>query len=109
MDNPLRVDLRGSQSHLREAVATVFGAGSGVLVDVTRYRSVPNGSAVTLNRGSCAHPGPVVFALSPFAAHGSITQLGHSLADVAARAHSMIIHQTPSNDSPAFACGKIVD
>lgn len=109
LDNPLRVDLRGSQSHLREAAATVFGAGSSVLVDVTRYRGVPDGSAVTLDSGTCEHPGRIVYTLAPFATHGSITQLSHSLAEVAARAHSMIIHQTSSNTSPALACGKIID
>jgi hypothetical protein len=38
-----------------------------------------------------------------------VTQLGHSLATVAARARSMIIHQTSSSTSPALACGKVED
>jgi hypothetical protein len=108
LDNPLTAKLRGTTSHLREARATIFGAGSNVLVDVTRTRGVLDGSAVTLNAGHCQRPGTVVFTLAPFKKYGSVTQLLHPLADVARRAHSVVIHQTASVSSPAFACGGIV-
>ena len=109
LDNPLTVTLRGTKSHLTEAKATIFGSGSNVLVDVTRYRGVDNGAAVTLNTGPCRHPGDVAFGLSPFTKHGSVTELRHSLAEVAARARSMVIHQGASRTSPASACGAVVD
>ncbi len=61
LDNPLTVDLRGASSHLQEAAATIFGSGSNMLVDVTHYRGVLNGAAVTLNAGSCKRPGRICF------------------------------------------------
>jgi hypothetical protein len=109
LDNPLTVNLHGSISHLQEAAATIFGSGSNVLIDVTRYRSISDGAAVTLNTGTCPNPGAVAFTLSPFTKDGSITQLRQSIAVVAARAHSMVIHQTADITSPAFACGNVKD
>jgi hypothetical protein len=107
LNNTLSVHLIGHDSHLREAAATIFGSGSNVLVDVTRYRAVADGAAVTLNKGLCSNPGAVAFKLSPFAKYGSVTELRHALSDVTARARSMVIHQTSSDMSPAFACGEI--
>jgi hypothetical protein len=109
LDNPLRVNLRGATSHLQVAAATIFGSGSNVLVDVTRYRDVLNGAAVTLNTGSCGNPGSIAFQLSPFTKVGSITELRSSIADVAAHARSMIIYQTASVKSAAFACGNVIN
>jgi hypothetical protein len=109
LDNPLTVNLRGPQSHLQIATATIFGAGSKVLVDVTMLRSVSEGTAVTLNTGSCKRPGTIAYRLSPFTKDGSITQLPYSISEVAARARSMTIHQTASATSVTLACGNVID
>jgi hypothetical protein len=109
IDNPLTANLRGSASHLEEATATIFGSGAQVLVDVTRRRGILEGQAVTLNVGTCAHPGKVAYTLAPFGKTGSITQLDASVTTVAARAHSMIVHLTADSSSPAFACGNVID
>lgn len=109
LDNPLTVKLLDSRSHLEIAAATIFGSGSSVLVDVTRYRAVVDNAAVTLNTGTCQKPGSIAYRLSSFTKHGSITELRHSIFDVAARAHSMTIHQTASPASAGSACGNVID
>jgi hypothetical protein len=109
LDNPLSVTLRGPRSHIDVATGSVLGSGSNVLVDVTRYRAVLNGAAVTLNTGTCKAPGTVAYRLAPFTKDGSITELRHSLAEVAARARSMSIHQTASASSATVACGNVID
>lgn len=108
LDNPLTVNLRGAITNLTEAAATIFGSGSNVLVDVTRYRGVLNGSAVTLNIGTCRNPGRIIYELSPFTNAGSITELRSSISEVAEHAGSMIIHQTASVESATFACGNVI-
>jgi len=107
LENPLVVDLHETASSAREASATIFGSGSSVLVNVTAEHGVPKDAAVTLNDGDCAHPGDIAFALSGFADEGSLTKLDHSLTDVAGKAKSLVIHQTASETSPVFACGKV--
>jgi hypothetical protein len=107
IENPLVVDLHGMKSSTREASATIFGSGSSVLVNVTGEQAVPKGVAVTLNGGDCTNPGEVAFALSAYAEGGSLTKLEHSITEIAGKAKSMVIHQTPSETSPALACGKI--
>ena len=109
LDNPLTVNLRGPRSHLEVAAATIFGSGSTVLVDVTQYRAVLKGAAVTLNTGTCASPGSIAYRLSHFTKNASITELPHSLSEVAAHARSMTILQTASSRSATLACGKVID
>jgi hypothetical protein len=108
LDNPLTVRLTGTKSRLLDAAATIFDSGSAVLVDVTRYREILDGSAVTLNAGTCAKPGKIAFRLSPFKKFGSVTQLPHTSDVIYARARAMIIHLSADPASPAFACGLIV-
>jgi hypothetical protein len=107
LDNPVVVDLHVANSSQRTASATLFGSGSSVLVNVTAEGSLPKMAAVTLNDGDCANPGSVVFALCGIADDQSMTKLEQPLADIAERAKSLVIHQTPSENSPVFACGKI--
>jgi hypothetical protein len=107
LDNPMVVDLHGAKSDQRAASATLFESGSTVLVNVTVQAAVPKAAAVTLNDGSCANPGGVAFALSRVDDNQSLTQLKHPLADIASKAKSLVIHQTASETSPAFACGKL--
>jgi hypothetical protein len=107
LDNPLTVNMRGARSHLLEAAATIFGSGSNVLVDVTRYGVIANRVAVTLDTGTCSNPGSIAFQLSPFTKDGSITELPFSIKAVAARARSMIVHQNADVSSATFACGNV--
>lgn len=110
VDNPVVVDLQaenGAQGAQAEGKATLFGSGSTVLVNVLAKSSAPTGAAVTLNDGDCAHPGGVAFALSGLSDRQSLTQLKHPLDDIAQKAKSMVIHQTSSETSPVFACGKV--
>jgi hypothetical protein len=107
LDNPVLVDLQAEHGAQPAGTATIFGSGSTVLVNVTAKATAPNGAAVTLNEGNCSHPGSVAFALSGLSDRQSLTQLKHPLDDVAQKAKSMVIHQTSSETSPAFACGAI--
>jgi hypothetical protein len=107
LNNPITVDLRAASGSARAASATIFGSGSSVLVNVTGERGAPKRAAITLNGGDCAKPGDVQFALAEFADHASFTQLNHTLAEVAGKATTMIIHETASATSPPFACGKL--
>jgi hypothetical protein len=109
LSNPLVVDLRAANGPQTEASATIFGSGSSVLVNVRGQGNLPKTAAVTLNDGDCAKPGEVAFALSGIADNQSLTQLAHPLADVAEKAKSLVIHQTSSETSPAFACGKLTN
>lgn len=107
LNNPLTVRLTGMKSRLLAATATIFDSGSAVLIDVTRDREIPDGSAVTLDAGTCANPGKIAFRLSPFKKYGSVTQLPYTASVVSARASSMLIHRSPDPESPALACGPI--
>jgi hypothetical protein len=89
-------------------LGTIFGSGSSVLVDVVDGRSILNGSAARLYGGGCLHPGPIVFALSRFTGDDSLTLIGHSLADIAGRARSLVIHTTAEMRSPQFACRAVL-
>jgi hypothetical protein len=106
LDNPLVVNLQGTTlPHV--ATATIFGSGSSVLVNVTANRRLPKNVAVTLNRGTCAHPGAIAFALARVSGGQSLTRLHHPLAFVAERAKSMVIHRAFGERSPVFACGAV--
>jgi hypothetical protein len=107
LSNPLVVNIRVAKTAVSEASATIFGSGKSVLVDITGNRAIPNGSAITLNRGACAHPGAIAFALAASSGDESLTKLRHSLVDVAARARSLVIHRTASELSPVLACGPL--
>jgi hypothetical protein len=106
LSNPMLVDLHAVNGAQRQASATIFGSGSSVLVNVTAQRA-PKAAAVTLNDGDCAKPGDIAFALSALDDYQSLTKLEHPLADIAGKAKSMVIHQTSSLTSPAFACGNV--
>ena len=105
LDNPLVVDLRGG--HAGSATATMFQRGPIVLVNVTAGHGIPAHVAVTLNDGDCARPGGVAFALAPFSDAQSMTELKHSLADIAGKARSLVVHTGTSETSPALACGDV--
>ncbi len=106
IDNPLVVNLRGTTAR-QVASATIFGSGSSVLVNLTANGRLPKNVAVTLNRGSCAHPGAIAFALSRVSGGQSLTRLRHPLEFVAQRAKSMVIHRAFGERSPVFACGAV--
>jgi hypothetical protein len=107
LDNPLVVNLRGTATALQVASATLFGSGSRVLVNVTANRSLPKNVAVTLNRGTCAQPGAIAFALTRVSGGQSLTQLHHPLAFVAERAKSLVVHRAYGERSPVLACGAV--
>ena len=107
LENPVTVDLRASDKGSGTASATLFERGSIVLVNVSTEGGMPKDGAITLNGGTCANPGGVQFALAPLANAQSMTELKHSLAEVAGRAKSMIVHKTSSETSPGFACGNL--
>jgi hypothetical protein len=109
LDNPLVVHLQGTTVLHQVASATIFGSGSSVLVNVTANGRLPKNVAVTLNRGTCAHPGAIAFALSRMSGGQSLTKLRHPLAFVAQRAKSMVIHRAFGERSPVFACGALPD
>jgi len=108
VDNPMVVDLHAVKGSQRAASATIFGSGPTVLVNVTAAGvNLPKAAAITLNDGDCAKPGDIAFALSGLSDNQSLTKLAHPLEDIAGKAKSMVIHQTSSLTSPAFACGKV--
>jgi hypothetical protein len=107
LSNPLVVDLHRVNAPARDGSATIFGSQAGVLVNVTASGALPNGAAISLNSGSCRNPGNVSFALADLNGGASLTQLKHSLADIAGRAKSMVVHQSGRLDSAPFACGDI--
>lgn len=109
LDNPLVVHLQGTTTPQQVASATIFGSGSSVLVNVTAIRRLPKNVAVTLNRGTCAHPGAIAFALSRVSGGQSLTRLRHPLAFVAQQARSMIVHRSFGERSPIFACGAVAE
>jgi hypothetical protein len=109
LDNPVIVDLQAVKGEQPEGSATIFGSGPSVLVNVTVGGGVPKAAAITLNDGDCANPGSIAFALSGLSENQSLTKLAHSLSEVAGKAKSLVIHQTSSLTSPAFACGKVTD
>lgn len=109
LDNPLVVDLQGTTIRQQVASATIFGSGSSVLVNITANRRLPKNVAVTLNRGTCAHPGAIAFALSRVSGGQSLTELHHPLAFVAQRAKSMVVHRAFGERSPVFACGALAE
>lgn len=108
LDNPLVVDLHRSATTQQVASATLFGSGSMVLVNVTATRALPRNVAVTLNRGTCAHPAAIAFALTRVSGGQSLTQLRHPLDFVVERAKSLVIHRAYGERSPILACGAIV-
>jgi hypothetical protein len=107
--NPLVVNLYRIQSSSREGSATIFDTGSHLLVNLTARPPIMNGSAVTLNAGACERPGAVAFSLSRMSSNGSLTELSHSMSDLASRAQSMVIHKTSSETSPVLACGSVAN
>lgn len=107
LENPVVVDVRGASTAAASASGTIFQHGSSVLVNVTAKQGIPKNAAVTLNDGRCAKPGGVAFALTPFEDDQSMTTLSHSLADIAGKAKSMVVHRTASETSPAVACGEL--
>jgi hypothetical protein len=109
LENPLVVNLQGATIPQQVASATIFGSGSIVLVNVTANGRLPKNVAVTLNRGTCARPGAIAFALSRVAGEQSLTQLHHPLAFVAERAKSMVVHRAFGERSLAFACGAVTE
>ncbi len=109
LDNPLVVHLQGTTSRQQVASATIFGSGSSVLVNVTANRRLPKNVAVTLNRGTCAHPGAIAFALERVSGGQSLTELHHALTFVAQRAKSMVVHRAFGERSPVFACGAVAE
>ena len=109
LDNPLVVNLRGTTTPQQVASATIFGSGSSVLVNLTADRRLPKNVAVTLNRGTCAHPGAIAFALSRVSGGQSLTRLRHPLAFVAQHAKSMVVHRAFGERSAVFACGAVTE
>jgi hypothetical protein len=107
LDNPLVVNLQGTTVPHQVASATIFGSGPTVVVNVTANRRLPKNVAVTLNRGTCAHPGAIAFALERVSGGQSLTQLHHPLAFVAQRAKSMVVHRSFGERSPVLACGAV--
>jgi hypothetical protein len=107
LNNPVLVAMRGTSDTTTTASATIFEHGSDVLVNVTAEHGIPKNVAITLNDGSCANPGGVAFALAPFNDDQSMTTLSHTLADIAGKAKSMVVHQTASETSPVIACGEL--
>jgi hypothetical protein len=107
LDNPLVVHLQGKTPPRQVASATLFGSGSIVIVNVTANGRLPKNVAVTLNRGTCDHPGPIAFALARVSGSQSLTQLHHPLEFVAQRAKSMVVHQAFGERSPVLACGAV--
>lgn len=107
LDNPLVVHLQGTTTGRQVASATIFGSGSSVLVNITADHRLPKNVGVTLNRGTCAHPGAIAFALSRVSGGESLTRLRHSLVYVAQRAKSLVIHRAYGERSPVFACGAV--
>lgn len=108
LDNPMVVDVHAIKGSQRAASATIFGSGDRVLVNVTAAgANIPKAAALSLNDGDCSNPGNIAFALSGLSDNQSLTQLAHPLADIAGKAKSLVIHQTSSLKSPAFACGKV--
>jgi len=107
LNDPLVFTVHRGQKTSDAASATIFGSRGSVLVNVIFSQTVPPRAAMTLNDGSCANPGNIAFALSAAGSDGSLTRLKHSLASVAGRAKSLVIHRTSSMTSPAFACGNV--
>jgi len=109
LSNPLVIELHRANAAGTDASATIFRAETGLLVNVTANGKLPKGAALSLNTGSCSRPGGVAFALARLSHGASLTQLKHSLADIAERAKSMVIHQTSALNSAPFACGDITE
>jgi len=109
LSNPLVIELHRVNASGVDASATIFHAETGLLVNVTANGKLPKGAALSLNTGTCSRPGRVAFALARISHGASLTQLKHSLADVAERAKSMVIHQTSGLNSAPFACGDITE
>jgi hypothetical protein len=107
LNDPLVFTVHRGQTTSDAASATIFGSRGSVLVNVIFSQAVPPRAAMSLNDGSCANPGNIAFALSAAGSDGSLTRLKHSLASVAGRAKSLVIHRTSSMTSPAFACGNV--